>query len=103
MKRLFDIIASGLGLIALSPVFLILAIWHKSKEWAYEEEFRIVKPTFHGLIEVKPDAVVEVIFGCRCSAADENAIRAAAGTGVYNNLVFRHATMSSSKYQLDII
>ena len=80
-----------------------MAIWHKSKEWAYEEEFRIVKPTFHGLIEVKPDAVVEVIFGCRCSAADENAIRAAAGTGVYNNLVFRHATMSSSKYQLDII
>ena len=80
-----------------------MAIWHKSKEWAYEEEFRIVKPTFHGLIEVKPDAVVEVIFGCRCSAADENAIRAAAGTGVYDNLVFRHATMSSSKYQLDII
>lgn len=80
-----------------------MAIWHKSKEWAYEEEFRIVKPTFHGLIEVKPDAVVEVIFGCRCSAADENAIRAAAGTGVYNNLVFRHAAMSSSKYQLDII
>lgn len=80
-----------------------MAIWHKSKEWAYEEEFRIVKPTFHGLIEVKPDAVVEVIFGCRCSAVDENAIRAAAGTGVYNNLVFWHATMSSSKYQLDII
>ena len=80
-----------------------MAIWHKSKEWAYEEEFRFVKPTFHGLIEVKPDAVVEVIFGCRCSAADENAIRAAAGTGVYNNLVFRHAAMSSSKYQLDKI
>lgn len=29
MKRLFDIIASGLGLIVLSPVFLILAIWIK--------------------------------------------------------------------------
>lgn len=29
MKRLFDIIASGLGLIALSPLFLILAIWIK--------------------------------------------------------------------------
>lgn len=30
MKRLFDIIASGLGLIALSPLFAILAIWIKS-------------------------------------------------------------------------
>lgn len=30
MKRLFDLIASGLGLIFLSPLFLILAIWIKS-------------------------------------------------------------------------
>ena len=27
MKRAFDIVASGLGLIVLSPIFLILAIW----------------------------------------------------------------------------
>ena len=29
MKRIFDIVASGLGLIVLSPLFLILAIWIK--------------------------------------------------------------------------
>ena len=29
MKRLFDIVASGLGLIVLSPLFLVLAIWIK--------------------------------------------------------------------------
>lgn len=29
MKRIFDIVASGLGLIILSPLFLILAIWIK--------------------------------------------------------------------------
>ena len=29
MKRLFDVVASGLGLIALSPLFLVLAIWIK--------------------------------------------------------------------------
>ena len=29
MKRLFDIVASGLGLLILSPLFLILAIWIK--------------------------------------------------------------------------
>lgn len=29
MKRLFDIIASGLGLVVLSPLFFILAIWIK--------------------------------------------------------------------------
>ena len=29
MKRLFDFVASGLGLIVLSPIFIILAIWIK--------------------------------------------------------------------------
>lgn len=27
MKRLFDILASGLGLVVLGPLFLLLAIW----------------------------------------------------------------------------
>ncbi|MCR5362895.1 MAG: sugar transferase [Bacteroidales bacterium] len=30
LKRLFDIVASGIGLILLSPIFLVLAIWIKS-------------------------------------------------------------------------
>lgn len=30
MKRTFDIVASGLGLIILSPVFIILAVWIKA-------------------------------------------------------------------------
>lgn len=29
MKRIFDVIASGLGLVVLSPLFIILAIWIK--------------------------------------------------------------------------
>ena len=29
MKRLFDMVASGLGLIVLSPLFIVLAIWIK--------------------------------------------------------------------------
>ena len=30
MKRVFDVIASGLGLVLLSPLFLIIAIWVKA-------------------------------------------------------------------------
>ena len=29
MKRLFDMVASGCGLLMLSPVFLVVAIWIK--------------------------------------------------------------------------
>lgn len=30
MKRLFDVVASGLGLLVLSPLFLIVAVWIKA-------------------------------------------------------------------------
>ncbi len=54
MKRLFDIVASGLGLIMLSPLFLIVAIWIKLdspgpvffrqvRVGRYNKDFRIFK------------------------------------------------------------
>lgn len=43
MKRLFDVVASGLGLIVLSPLFLILAIWIKldSKGPVFYRQLRV--------------------------------------------------------------
>ena len=43
MKRLFDIISSGCGLIVLSPLFLILAIWIKldSKGPIFYKQIRV--------------------------------------------------------------
>lgn len=43
MKRLFDIVASGLGLVVLSPLFLILAIWIKldSKGTVFYRQVRV--------------------------------------------------------------
>ena len=43
MKRLFDMVASGLGLIALSPLFLILSIWIKldSKGSVFYRQVRV--------------------------------------------------------------
>ena len=45
MKRIFDIIASGLGLIILCPLFLILAIWIKcdSKGPVFYRQVRVGK------------------------------------------------------------
>ena len=45
MKRLFDIIASGLGLLVLSPLFFILAIWIKldSKGPVFYRQVRVGK------------------------------------------------------------
>lgn len=54
MKRLFDVIASGCGLLVLSPVFIIVAIWIKfdskgpvfyrqRRVGRYNKDFRIFK------------------------------------------------------------
>ena len=54
MKRLFDIVASGLGLLVLSPLFLVLAVWIKLdskgsvfyrqvRVGRYNKDFRIFK------------------------------------------------------------
>lgn len=54
MKRLFDLLASGIGLIVLSPLFLILAVWIKLdspgpvfyrqvRVGRYNRDFRIFK------------------------------------------------------------
>lgn len=45
MKRIFDIVASGLGLIALSPLFAILAVWIKmdSKGPVFYRQVRVGK------------------------------------------------------------
>lgn len=43
MKRVFDIVASGLGLIVLCPIFLVLAIWIKldSKGPVFYKQVRV--------------------------------------------------------------
>lgn len=45
MKRLFDIVASGCGLIVFSPLFLVLAIWIKldSKGPVFYRQVRVGK------------------------------------------------------------
>lgn len=45
MKRIIDIIASGCGLLVLSPIFLILAIWIKldSKGPVFYRQVRVGK------------------------------------------------------------
>lgn len=47
MKRLFDIVASGLGLLALSPLLLILATWIRLRMGS-PVLFRQTRPGLHG-------------------------------------------------------
>lgn len=83
------------------PLMTTEPLFHKSSHWAYEQEYRIIKLNRQGLIPVRPEALREIIFGCRCTAADEAAIRTAASP--FPNVTFRHARLSPTSYSLNIV
>ena len=62
MKRLFDIVASSIGLIALSPLFLVLALWIKadSKGPVFYRQTRVGKDNrdfrLYKFRSMRPDA-----------------------------------------------
>ncbi|WP_317197557.1 sugar transferase [Myroides odoratimimus] len=67
MKRLFDIISSGIGLIFLSPIFLFLAIWIKIDSQG---------PVFYKQVRVGKDGKDFKIFKFRsmCQGSDKKGL-----------------------------
>ena len=72
MKRLFDIIASGCGLLVLSPIFLIMVIWIKLdskgpvfyrqvRVGRHNKDFRIFKFRSMAEILVSLEAVISSV------------------------------------------
>ena len=76
-------------------------IQRKSSEWRYEKEHRTIKVNEHGLAEIKKEALVEIIFGCRTSKSDKARIR---NLSIKNgfNVSFLEAETNPEAYKLDI-
>ena len=81
---------------------LLSVLRRKSPEWKYEEEYRIIKTNHQGLWEIKPDCLVEIIFGCRTSDEDKNEIRELAAASGFKNVKFSEARMKRDSYGLEI-
>jgi hypothetical protein len=77
-------------------------LYTKNAEWAYEREWRIIRPVKDGT-EVSPgkfcfdlpaDAVRSIIFGCRTTSALEAEIRAAvAANPALSHVSFKRAKL----------
>lgn len=80
-----------------------IAIWHKSSDWAYEEEYRVVMPNYTGLVSFQKEALTGIIFGCQCTEEDKNKIRKAISDNSYPNVELMEARMNAKQYKLDIM
>lgn len=86
---------------ALSGI-LLNVLRRKSSEWKYEDEYRIIKTDHQGLWEIKPDCLVEIIFGCRTSEENKNEIKKLAASSGFTNVKFSEARMKKDSYGLEI-
>ena len=75
-------------------------IRRKSCDWAYEQEYRIIKPDFHGLKKVKRTALKEIIFGCRTSEETREEIISEALNNGFTDVKFSQAMKKSDSYGL---
>lgn len=78
------------------------ALLHKADYWAYEDEYRIVKPNGVGQHTFPPLALDGIIFGANIDAANEASIRQAAQIGNVGQHLFR-TQLDEQTFRMNII
>ncbi len=81
----------------------IEAIFHKSSEWSYENEWRIVRIDGVGNAKFKMESLSSICFG-NCTPTDKiKEIRDYCSTKGYNHIVFKKLTINNNNGELVII
>lgn len=78
------------------------ALWHKAKDWEYEKEYRVVKPTFNGLKKFRQEALTGIIFGCCCPEEKRREIVDKAKEKGFTAVQFMEAKRSETSYHITI-
>lgn len=82
---------------------IINPLFHKSKVWEYEEEWRVIKPrSSNQLFDIEKEALTGIIFGCNFSG-DEKEIRRLCSDNNFNAVRFKRAVKNDTSFRLDII
>lgn len=75
---------------------------YKSKDWEYEDEYRILHNDGYGLMSVNKDAVKTIIFGCRTDKKDIETVKKAMKEYGYTKTKYKVAKMNPISYKIDV-
>lgn len=75
---------------------------YKSKDWEYEDEYRVLHNGGYGLMSVNKDAVKTIIFGCRTDKKDIEAVKKSLKEHGYTKTKYKVAKMNTMSYKIDI-
>lgn len=78
-------------------------IYHKSKHWEYEDEYRIMDTNKTGTVNLPDEAISTIIFGCNTSSNDKTTIRQLLSQSKFKNVTIKQAIMDPSSYKLNIV
>ena len=78
------------------------ALFHKSKDWQVEGEYRIIKYMKTGLKEIRPEALTKVILGLRCDNVDKEKIVKHLNPKIYTQTQLFRAMKSEHEYKIGI-
>lgn len=85
------------------PESLKDVIFHKSKDWEYEQEYRVVRDTAGLLLPLNPNSIRSIILGCKASSAFEKKVRRiVANNPALGHVLIKRAEMDEKKYQIKI-
>lgn len=76
-------------------------IFHKSKAWSYEDEYRIVRPDHAGrIISINPQAIRSICFGCKCDDIEINEIREYINKKGWTHIQLKKAEIDDTAFKL---
>lgn len=79
------------------------SMFHKSKEWEYENEYRVLKTAGYGLNAISKESVVSIIFGCKIEESVEAEIRQKVINNNFSRVRFQRAVQDEESYKLNIV
>ena len=81
---------------------IVTVLTTKSKDWAYEREYRAVKKQ-PGAVAFPPSALKEIIFGLRSSEADQGMIRTLLNGPEWKHVRFRRPVCTVGTFAINLV
>lgn len=78
------------------------SIIHKSIDWSYEEEYRIINKEV-GVVDIPDNAITSIILGCRMLQRNKTTIKNLVLKSKFNTITLKQAQLNPSSYKLDIV
>lgn len=80
------------------------SLFHKSSDWKYEHEYRIIKADFNGLLRINCKAIKCIILGCKMSEKDiEDIKKKIIKSKLLRHVKLKRCVIDDSEYKLNFV